>query len=69
MGPLLGGMLLQPAVGWILDQRWNGALANGVRVYDAAAYRTAFTLMFAAMIVAAFVLTLAKDSHAKQMHD
>ena len=69
MGPLLGGMLLQPAVGWILDQRWNGALANGVRVYDAAAYRGAFTLMFATMIVAAFVLTLAKDSHAKQMHD
>ena len=27
MGPLLGGMLLQPAVGWILDQRWNGVLA------------------------------------------
>ena len=35
----------------------------------AAAYRTAFTLMFVAMIVAAFVLTLAKDSDAKQMHD
>ena len=69
MGPLLGGMLLQPAVGWLLDQRWNGALANGVRVYDAAAYRGAFTLMFVTMIVAAFVLTLAKDSHAKQMHD
>jgi MFS family permease len=69
MGPLLGGMLLQPAMGWILDLRWNGALANGVRVYDAAAYRGAFTLMFVTMIVAAFVLTLAKDSHAKQMHD
>jgi hypothetical protein len=25
--------------------------------------------MFVVMIVAAFVLTLAKDSHAKQMHD
>jgi len=25
--------------------------------------------MFVTMIVAAFVLTLAKDSHAKQMHD
>ena len=36
MGPLLGGMLLQPAVGWMLDQRWNGALAGGVRIYDAA---------------------------------
>jgi hypothetical protein len=40
-----------------------------VRIYDAAAYRGAFTPMFVTMIVAAFVLTLAKDSHAKQMHD
>ena len=38
MGPLVGGMLLQPAVGWMLDRRWNGALAAGVRHYDATAY-------------------------------
>ncbi|MBI5792764.1 MAG: MFS transporter [Rhodocyclales bacterium] len=69
MGPLLGGMLLQPAVGWILDQRWNGALVAGARIYDAGAYRAGFTLMFGAMVLAAFILILAKDSHCKQMHD
>ena len=69
MGPLLGGMLLQPAMGWILDQRWNGALAGGVRIYDAGAYRAGFTLLFATMVLAAFILILAKDSHCKQMHD
>ena len=69
MGPLLGGMLLQPAMGWILDQRWNGALAGGVRIYDAGAYRAGFTLLFATMVLAAFILVLAKDSHCKQMHD
>ena len=69
MGPLLGGMLLQPAVGWILDQRWNGALAGGVRIYDAAAYRAGFTLMFGTMIAAAIILSFARESHCKQMHD
>jgi MFS family permease len=69
MGPLLGGMLLQPAMGWILDQRWNGALAGGVRIYDAGAYRAGFTLLFATMVLAAFILILAKDSHCRQMHD
>ncbi|MEF8721693.1 MAG: hypothetical protein V5B30_03530 [Candidatus Accumulibacter delftensis] len=29
MGPLLGGMLLQPAVGWVLDRHWLGATAAG----------------------------------------
>jgi MFS family permease len=69
MGPLVGGMLLQPAVGWMLDRRWNGALAAGVRLYDASAYRAGFTLMFGAMVLAAFILILARDSHCKQMHD
>ena len=69
LAPDPGAWQAVAAVGWLLDQRWNGALANGVRVYDASAYRSAFTPMFVTMIVAAFILTLAKDSHAKQMHD
>lgn len=69
MGPLLGGMLLQPAVGWILDQRWSGALAAGVRIYDADAYRSGFSLIFATMVAAAIVLGFARESHCRQMHD
>jgi sugar phosphate permease len=69
MGPLLGGMLLQPAVGWILDQRWNGALQAGVRIYDAPAYGAGFTLMVATMAVATIILFFARESHCRQMHD
>jgi nitrate/nitrite transporter NarK len=69
MGPLVGGMLLQPAVGWILDQRWKGALVAGVRLYDAAAYRAGFTLMVIAMAVAGVILIFARESHCRQMHD
>ncbi len=69
MGPLLGGMLLQPAVGWILDRHWTGALAGGARTYDAAAYGAGFALIFATMVIAAFVLLFAGESHCRQMHD
>ena len=69
MGPLVGGMLLQPAVGWVLDQRWNGALAGGVRLYDAMAYRDGFTLMVGAMAIATIILIFARESHCRQMHD
>lgn len=68
MGPLMGGMLLQPAVGWVLDQRWNGALVEGVRLYSASAYRAGFTVMFCAMVIASFVILLACESHCRQMH-
>ena len=69
MGPLVGGMLLQPAVGWMLDQRWNGVLAAGVRFYDATAYRAGFTLMVGAMALAGVILIFARESHCRQMHD
>lgn len=69
MGPLVGGMLLQPAVGWVLDQRWSGTLAAGVRIYDADAYRAGFSLMVVTMVLATCVLLFARESHAKQMHD
>jgi len=69
MGPLVGGMLLQPAVGWMLDRRWNGAVDGGVRIYDPAAYRDGFALMFGAAALAGVVLLFARESHCRQMHD
>jgi MFS family permease len=47
MGVMSGPMLLQPAVGWILDLAWNGAARDGVRIYDWGAYRAGFSLMLA----------------------
>lgn len=32
MGVMMGPMLLQPAVGWMLDRSWQGEIADGVRV-------------------------------------
>ena len=66
MGPLMGGMLLQPGVGWLLDRYWNGAMAGGARVYDAAAYQAGFTLLFATIVVALFALLFARESNCTQ---
>jgi diguanylate cyclase (GGDEF)-like protein len=32
----------QSAMGWILDRNWQGAMVDGARIYDAAAYHAAF---------------------------
>lgn len=68
MGPLMGGMFLQPAVGWMLDRRWNGALADGARLYDAAAYQAGFALLFGAVAAASLIILAARESHCRQMH-
>ncbi len=66
MGNMLGGMIMQPAVGWVLDQRWTGTLANGVRVYDFGAYRAGFTLMLVWLAAALVLLVFVRETHCRQ---
>ena len=66
MGPLLGGMLLQPAVGWLLDRHWRGATAAGARLYDAGAYQAAFSLMAACIVVSLCLLPFARETGGRQ---
>jgi sugar phosphate permease len=48
MGGFLMGALLQPAVGWVMDQRWAGTMAGGVRLYAPEDYRWGLLLIAAA---------------------
>ena len=66
MGPLLGGVLLQPGIGWLLDTYWNGAQEAGVRLYDAATWQTGFSLMFATVVVALLLVPLVRETHCRQ---
>jgi nitrate/nitrite transporter NarK len=66
MGNMLGGMIMQPAVGWILDRHWDGTLANGARVYDFGAYRAGFTLMIAWLAAALLLLVFVRETHCRQ---
>jgi MFS family permease len=67
MGPLMGGMLLQPGIGWMLDRRWAGALADGARIYDAAAWQAGFALLVATVVVSLVLVGLARESHCRQI--
>ncbi len=67
MGVMSGPMILQPAMGWILDKNWNGAFESGVRGYELGAYRSAFLLMMAGSIMSAILICFAKETHCRQM--
>ncbi len=57
MGVMIGPMVLQPAVGWMLDLGWAGSSVDGVKTYSLAAYQGGFSLM-AGWVLLAFVLIL-----------
>jgi sugar phosphate permease len=68
MGTMTGPMVLQPAVGWMLDRAWDGALVNGVRVYGEAAYRAGFGLILAWVVLSVVMVSMTRETHCRQMH-
>ena len=65
MGVMLGGMVMQPVVGLILDRHWHGVVRDGVRVYDADAYQAAFATMLAWGVVALVLLAFARETYCR----
>jgi MFS family permease len=67
MGSILGVIILQPAIGWLLDRNWQGGLAaGGVRIYDLTAYRSAFSLIIILSAVSIFASALASETYCRQ---
>lgn len=65
MGVMLGGMLMQPLVGFVLDARWDGAMADGARVYSFAAYQAGFALMLGWAAVALVLLYFTRETYCR----
>ena len=66
MGNMLGGMAMQPLIGWLLDLGWDGAMAGEVRAYSFAAYSGGFTLMLVWLVAGLAAFAFARETHAKQ---
>jgi len=45
MGVMIGPMVMQPAVGWMLDKNWSGGLSDGAKIFSLDAYQSGFMLM------------------------
>ncbi len=67
MGVMMGPMILQPVVGWILDQNWQGTAVAGVRVYPLAAYQAGFSLMLAWLALGFVLLFFTRETCCSQV--
>ena len=65
MGVMMGPMLLQPGVGWILDLHWQGEMAEGVRVYSLKAYQSGFGLMLVWLALALLLILFTRETHCR----
>jgi MFS family permease len=67
MGVMMGPMLLQPAVGWMLDMKWQGQMQAGVRIYGLAAYQAGFSMMLAWVALALVLLFFTRETRCRQI--
>ena len=66
MGTMAGGMVLQPAVGWMLDRSWDGTVANGVRIYGFDAYQAGFALMLIWTVASLVLVSFTRETYCRQ---
>ena len=67
MGVMLGGLVMQPLVGLMLDRRWDGRMANGVRVHDFSAFQSGFALILVWGAFSLILLAFTRETSCRQM--
>jgi len=67
MGVLLGPMILQPAVGLILDLHRQGHKLDGIRHYSLTAYQLGFSLMLAWLVLGAVLILFTVETRCRQV--
>ena len=65
MGNMVGPTLLQPGIGWMLDQKWTGGLEKGSRVYGVDAFHYAFLLIIAWAVVTCVLAAFTRETYCK----
>jgi MFS family permease len=65
IGNMIGPMLLQPAIGRILEKNWAGGMVAGVRVYDLPAFYAAFLLIVGWAVLSCLLISATTETFCK----
>jgi sugar phosphate permease len=68
MGGFLGGALLQPLVGWVMDRWWDGTVTNGVRIYSPENFKYGFLLLVAVAWFGALSAWRIHETRCRNIH-
>ena len=68
MGGFVGAALTQKYVGHVLDAGWTGVMADGARIYPAAAYAGAFNVCALFVLIATGLSLLLKETRGRNIY-
>ena len=67
MGNMIGPMLLQPGIGWVLDRTWSGQTAGGARTYGVGGFEQAFVLIVVWIVISCILISFTKETRCRQI--
>ncbi|HVT63427.1 MAG TPA: MFS transporter, partial [Legionellaceae bacterium] len=62
---MVGIAIVQPAVGFVLDNLWSGQMDNNVRIYTVENYQIALAILPVGMLIAVLLLPFIRETHCK----
>jgi sugar phosphate permease len=62
---MLGGAIIQPVVGLLLDWGWDGAMVGGIRAYSLGNFQSALILLSIGLAIAFVLILFIKESYKK----
>jgi len=65
IGNMIGPMLLQPGIGQMLERKWAGQMAAGVRLYDLHAFHMAFLLIVGWAVVSCLLISFTTETFCR----
>ncbi len=67
-GSFLGAAVLQPLVGWSMDQGWDGKLLAGARVYSEQNYQTGLGIMLGFAVAGLFGAMFIRETNCRYIN-
>jgi predicted MFS family arabinose efflux permease len=65
---MIGGALLQPVIGIVLDLLWDGTIVNGLHVYSSKNFQIALSVLPAGLLLSVILSFFLKESFCRVTH-
>ncbi len=62
---MLGGVIFQPFIGWLLDQFWDGTIVSGIPFYSTLNYQYALSVLPIGLIIGGCLTFFLKETHGR----
>lgn len=66
---MIGGAILQPVIGIVLDLLWDGKVVNGLHVYSTWNFQVALSVLPAGLILSVILSYFLKESYCRITHE